>query len=357
MIGIGLSLSFPTFRLIDSIEAYAANGFSPSYVSSYLNQKYYVDGEETTFSGANSFSRASAATYLDSAGAIQIAASGSPRLNAHYWNGTTYVNGGLRFDSAAATNILLNSGTLSTQTVTTSATPYTLHFTGTGTVTLSGTSTAGPLVGTGVGENNRVSLTFTPTAGALTLTVTGAVTNAQLETGSIPTSYIPTAGATATRAAETLNVLAANLPAPISGYSISTKGLFAHRDASYSSTFISWTINANNRISISADGTGAAIGRAAFIFGDTAGTDLLFGPDGLFSVGVNKPFSLAGRFTGAEFNGAANGTAYTKNTSVTALPDLTATNMAVCTAFNGFISENIVWGEDIGDAGIAEAST
>lgn len=87
----------------------------------------------------------------------------------------------------ARKNRLLATATLATQNVTTLATPYTLSFSGTGTVTLSGTSTAGPLVGTGVGD--RVSLTFTPTAGTLTLTVSGTVTDAQLEFGSVATSY------------------------------------------------------------------------------------------------------------------------------------------------------------------------
>ena len=83
-------------------------------------------------------------------------------------------------------NQLVWTQTLATQTVTTVATPYTLSFTGTGTVTLSGTSTAGPLVGSGA---SRVTLTFTPTAGTLTLTVTGTVTDAQLEFGSSFTTY------------------------------------------------------------------------------------------------------------------------------------------------------------------------
>ena len=90
-----------------------------------------------------------------------------------------------RWDARA--NLLVGTTTMATQNVTTLATPYTLSFTGTGTVTLSGTSTAGPLVGTGVGQ--RVSLTFTPTAGTLTLTVSGTVTDAQLEFGSAVTQY------------------------------------------------------------------------------------------------------------------------------------------------------------------------
>ena len=63
--------------------------------------------------------------------------------------------------------------------------PRTLSFTGTGTVTLSGAST-GSLVGTGAG--NRVSMAFTPTAGAVTFTVSGSVTLAQVEAGGL-TNY------------------------------------------------------------------------------------------------------------------------------------------------------------------------
>jgi hypothetical protein len=84
-------------------------------------------------------------------------------------------------------NILLATDTMATQTRTVTAAQHTLAFTGTGTVTLTGVSTAGPLVGTGAG--NRVSLTFTPTAGSLTLTVLGSVTLAQLELGATATAY------------------------------------------------------------------------------------------------------------------------------------------------------------------------
>ena len=79
---------------------------------------------------------------------------------------------------SARKNLLVGTAALATQTVSTKAVSYVLSFWGAGTVTLSGTA-SGALVGTGA--ENRVSMTFTPIAGTLTLTVSGPVLKAQLE--------------------------------------------------------------------------------------------------------------------------------------------------------------------------------
>jgi len=97
------------------------------------------------------------------------------------------------------TQLYLNSATLVTQNNTVTAQAYTASFYGTGTVTFSG-AYVGSLVGTGA--NNRVSLTFTPSAGTLTSTVSGSCTRAQLEAGSYFSSYVASVGASVTRNAD-----------------------------------------------------------------------------------------------------------------------------------------------------------
>jgi hypothetical protein len=138
--------------------------------------------------GGLTFTRTSVATYFDVAGTIQTATANTPRFG---YDPVTHAPMGLLIEEGR-TNLLLNSATLNTQSAAVTAQAYTLSFYGTGTVTLSGTSTAGPLVGTGAFPR-RVALTFTPTAGTLTLTVTGSVLNAQLEAGLFATSWITTA--------------------------------------------------------------------------------------------------------------------------------------------------------------------
>jgi hypothetical protein len=170
----------------------------PSLDLRFAESKSLVDA--VTGASLVTFTRASSGTVTDSAGVIQTAATDVPRFD---HNPTTLESLGLLVEEQR-TNLLLNSATLSTQSVTVAAAANTLSFYGTGTVTLTGVSTAGPLVGTGA--NDRVSLTFTPIVGVLILTVSGSVTNAQLEAGAFPTSYIPTTTAAVTRSADVASI-------------------------------------------------------------------------------------------------------------------------------------------------------
>jgi hypothetical protein len=152
------------------------------------------------------------------------------------------------------TQLLLNSSlagtSLATQNVTVTAVAHTLSFYGTGTVTLSGTSTAGPLVGTGA-YPARSTLTFTPTAGTLTLTVTGDVQFAQLEIGAFATSFIPSAASQVTRAADNASMIGNNFAR---WYNQTEGTVFAEASSyrgEYSATAVIWDGTLNNRIDLS----------------------------------------------------------------------------------------------------------
>ena len=88
------------------------------------------------------------------------------------------------------TNLLSGTDVLATQSVTTVAGLYTVSFTGAGSIALTGTAT-GTLDSATYPQQDRQSLTFTATAGSLTLTVTGDVRLAQLEQSATLHDYVP----------------------------------------------------------------------------------------------------------------------------------------------------------------------
>jgi hypothetical protein len=146
--------------------------------------------------GDFTFKRTSSATRINKDGVIETVASDVPRLDYSDSNCPVLLLEPTR------TNLYLNSDTLVTQDVTTSAEEYTVSFYGTGSLEFTGTYT-GELAGTGY--NEKVTLTFTATAGTLTTTVTGDVRNAQIELGDYPTSYIPTTSTAVTRVKDICN--------------------------------------------------------------------------------------------------------------------------------------------------------
>jgi hypothetical protein len=150
---------------------------------------YAVKGADLTVSRATSTTRVNANGVIESVGA------NVPRID--------YSGGGCPsiLVEPQRTNLVLNSATVTTQTINVTAVPHTISFYGSGTITLSGTHTA-TVVGLGTA---RKTYTFTPTAGNLILTVSGTCTNGQLEAGSYATSYIPTTTASVTRNADVIS--------------------------------------------------------------------------------------------------------------------------------------------------------
>jgi len=162
---------------------------------SFLNGA--VDGRIVSSGGAN-------ATRTNSTGSIVAAT--TPRID---YDPVSLACTGLLIEPAG-TNLFagasIDGASLATQNVGLTAAAHTLSFYGTGTVTLSGAATAGPLVGSAV-YPTRSTLTFTPSAGSVTFTVSGSVQYAQLETGSIATSFNPSGAA---RTADSVSIESAN---------------------------------------------------------------------------------------------------------------------------------------------------
>jgi hypothetical protein len=146
------------------------------------------------------FTRGSTGTFVGSNGLIQSAAINAARFD---HDPLTFACKGLLIEEGR-TNLVFPSDTLTTQTRTVTAVAHTLSFYGTGTVVLSGVAIA-TVTGTGA-YPTRTTFTFTPTAGSLILTVTGSVTQAQLEAGAFPTSYIPTVAASVVRSADVCSI-------------------------------------------------------------------------------------------------------------------------------------------------------
>lgn len=157
------------------------------------------------------------ATRINASGIIETVNANLPRFD---YDPVTLACKGLLIEESRK-NLLLNTQSLATQNVTVTAVAHTLSFYGTGQVVLSGTHLA-TVIGTGA-YPSRQTYTFTPTAGTLTITVTGTVQYAQIEAGAFATSYIPNAGSQNTRNADVVTMTGTNF----SSWYNATEGSFA----------------------------------------------------------------------------------------------------------------------------------
>ena len=205
-----------------------------------------------------------------------------------YYDGKTVVK--------AEENLLLNSASLATQSRTVIADDYTLSFSGTGTVTLTGASTAGPLVGTGT---DRVELTFTPSAGSLTLTVSGDVLEAQLEARAFATAYTPTTAQPITSYQPKLLEAPANTPTithdPVTGECL---GLQVYGQAT---NLLTWSDDFTNASWINSNALQVGLGLVApngllgqkIIAGTSNGINVFYKNVGALSAGGNTFVAIA----------------------------------------------------------------
>ena len=89
---------------------------------------------------------------------------------------------------------------------------------------------------------------------------------------------------------------------------------------------------------------------------DDGNTEYVETSDTALTPGVNVPFNISSRHGSTFVNGAVDGTALTANTTPTALPDLSATNLQIAPDFMGTIGTFRQFAGDIGDAGLVTAT-
>jgi hypothetical protein len=276
------------------------------------------------------------------------------RRNAYYYD-SGWTRGGLQLESAAATQLLHGTDSFATQDETVTAQDYTLQFRGTGSITLSGAHSA---TLTGTGANDLVYLTFTPSAGTLTLTPSGTVDYPQLEVGIIPTSYIPnTAGSgTVTRAAETLSIAGADTPFNTTAFTIFGDFTSTIRESggpSADTNFFNWALDASNRVSLEGDVSADHI-NARHRFSGTNEIATASGALNDLSDGVLARNRACATWTSSAVYICANGVTG-ENLNPLGMPALGSADCDVADdKFNGFISDIRMWGTNIGADGRLE---
>jgi len=388
---------------------YSVNKLFPPLVLDFKLNIYKKENALTTLSSAVTHVRASSATMTNSSGTIVTVGNNVPRIGHHVYNGSTWVNEGILLESEARTNLITYSsdftdssysksnvtiggdnivapdGTTTADTVTATGSSYiqaalnsadtSIEYTlsvwmkvpsGTTSVDMGNIDAGVYITKTVTTDWQLFSITQTPsattryprvfrkTSGDVTVHIWGA----QLEAGSTASSYIPTSGSTATRAAETLIIPAANLPYNSTNMSIQIDGRMTYSDidTSAEAKIYHWYEDSLNNIYTALDTRSTRTGQVDFYQENGGVVDLVQGSSTSYSPGILVPFNLSSRHGATFLNGAIDGTALTANTTPSALPDLSSTNLDLGKVFMGTIAQFRMWDEDLTDAGIEKAS-
>jgi hypothetical protein len=130
---------------------------------------------------------------------------------------------------------------------------------------------------------------------------------------------------------------------------------YADEGVATSITFTRWVESSSNYIVNRLD-TDAGTGEFTFSQANAGVGDTSQSGVNLLSPDILVPFNMASRHGSTFINGAVDGTALTANTTPVALPDLSATNLLLGFNYNGTIRTFRIWAQDIGDAGLVEAT-
>jgi hypothetical protein len=158
---------------------------------------------------------------------------------------------------------------------------------------------------------------------------------------------------------DNISVKEANPLAVSFGY----KALVTYADTDNSSevTIFTWALDLTNYVIQAMSTVGGRSGALGFSQrSDASGLQSIQSGGSAYSPGINVPISVASRHGSTFINGAVDGTSLTANTTPTAFPDLSATDLIIApSGAPQIIQEFIMWGGttgDIGDTGIEETS-
>ena len=130
---------------------------------------------------------------------------------------------------------------------------------------------------------------------------------------------------------------------------------YAQNTSSTNMKLFDWSLDSDNRIESWLNNSSS--NNALYTFQEAGNILDTTSISDAFSPGINVPFNIASRHGSTFINSASDGAAGTANTTPTALPDLSATDFLLGNKYMGTIAKFIMWGDDIGDTGIAEATT
>jgi hypothetical protein len=183
----------------------------------------------------------------------------------------------------------------------------------------------------------------------------------QVEVGSTPSSYIPTNSSQQIRGGQSLTVPPAEFGWDSSAVSIQMDGRMTYADTGINGRhsggeiaevgYYSW--NASSAEWISARLDTADIRTGSVVLRQTVGP---VSPNDTYSPGVLVPFNISSRHGTTFVNGAVDGVALTADTTPTALPDLSSTDLQIAYDFMGTIGTFRQFAGDIGDTGLVTAT-
>ncbi|WP_176629237.1 LamG-like jellyroll fold domain-containing protein [Desulfolutivibrio sulfodismutans] len=225
---------------------------------------FQIFAPDLALPGTVAFSRASSAWRLGAAGSLREAAVGVPRFD-YDASGNLL---GLRIEGAATRLNTIAAAPTAPENVSVSAVAYTVSYYGGGSLTLSGAYSGAIPPIEGIGYNVRRSLTFTPTAGTLTLAPSGTVQHLQVEAGPFATSPILGEGSAVARAADVATVALSDIDFNaaegtiycefrVAGVSVPQRIFYL--DNNGNTNVLSLFVSASNKITMAVNSGGTAV--------------------------------------------------------------------------------------------------